>query len=302
MENRKQIIVTGGLGHIGSSLLKGWTHTPFTVIDNFATQRYCSLFGRGSNVDFVEKDIEHLTVNDLRGCQVLIHLAALTNAEASMSQPDLIEKENVQKAKKLIDTAKAAGVLLFVFPSSTSVYGIASEMVTEDNPSAINPQSPYAESKVVIENYLKESGLNYIIFRLGTIFGVSRGIRFHTAINKFCYQAVMHLPLTIWKQNYKMYRPYLGLLDAKEVLLKAVEGYVPPNQTYNVLTANYTLEEIVHLIKKEQSNVVVSYVDTPLLNQYSYKVSDAKIRAYGFEPHDDLANAIHMTTQMLRPA
>ena len=60
--------------------------------------------------------------------------------------------------------------------------------------------------------------LKGIILRLGTIFGVSKGMRFHTAVNKFCYQAAFKKPLTIWKTAYDQKRPYLDLQDACAVV------------------------------------------------------------------------------------
>ena len=62
-------------------------------------------------------------------------------------------------------------------------------------------QSPYARTKINEERYIKKNLKKYIILRLGTIVGVSEGMRFHTAVNKFCYQASLNQPLTIWKNS-----------------------------------------------------------------------------------------------------
>ena len=106
---------------------------------------------------------------------------------------------------------------LFVFPSSTSVYGVSADVVFEDDDQYLNPQSPYAESKLAIEETIQQrlgESCKYLILRLGTIFGPSPGMRFHTAVNKFCYQAALGQPLTVWKDNYDKVRPYLGINDA----------------------------------------------------------------------------------------
>ena len=73
--------------------------------------------------------------------------------------------------------------------SSTSVYGKQANIVSENDDHLLKPQSPYAEIKLIEENLLKKNRkkLKYITLRLGTISGVSKGIRFHTAINKFCF-------------------------------------------------------------------------------------------------------------------
>jgi nucleoside-diphosphate-sugar epimerase len=170
--------------------------------------------------------------------------------------------------------------------------------VYEDEDKFLNPQSPYAESKINIENYLKENVSNYLILRFGTIFGISEGMRFHTAINKFCYEASLGRPLTIWKQNYKQYRPYLGLKDAVRALNQFLrENYW--NETYNVLTGNYKLKDIIKSIS-EIVEINLNMVDTPLLNQFSYKVSDEKIKNIGFEPNENLNDNIIKTLRTLR--
>ena len=75
--------------------------------------------------------------------------------------------------------------------SSTSVYGKQVKIVNENDQSLLNPQSPYAEIKLQEEKMLKKNKnkIKFMSFRFGTIAGVSKGMRFHTAINKFCFSA-----------------------------------------------------------------------------------------------------------------
>ena len=84
----------------------------------------------------------------------------------------------------------------FLYPSTTSVYGEAEGIVSENSPEEVyKPASPYAESKRKVEKLLqnvhRETGFPILILRKGTIFGTSIGMRFHTAINKFCWLAAM---------------------------------------------------------------------------------------------------------------
>ncbi len=172
-------------------------------------------------------------------------------------------------------------------------------MVDENNEDFLNPQSPYAKSKIEVEKYLSTKSLNYVVLRLGTIFGVSRGMRFHTAINKFCYQAAFKQPLTIWKENYEQKRPYLGLDDfiiAFNIISKNKNYW---NQIYNVLTENYTTKEIVEIIKSIANDIKINFVDTPLLNQYNYEVSQNKIIQLGYKPTNDLKNEMVKTLKLL---
>jgi len=293
-----KLLITGGLGHIGSKLIRHLPrHHDVTVIDNFYTQRYCSLFDVGFDIRLIECSFEETPVEIIEQSDVIIHLAAVTNASNSFNNSD-IEEINITKTKKFIDTCNDNSDAKFIFPSSTSVYGVASDIVTEDDDSFLNPQSPYAESKIEIENYIKSKEIEYLILRLGTIFGNSTGMRFHTAINKFCYQAALGVPLTIWKQNYYQYRPYLGLIDC----IKAVHFFLNNEnygQTFNVLTDNFILSDIIDCIKSI-TDVKLNLVDTPLLNQQSYKVSMNKLNSLGFIPQDNLKTMIESTIGKLQ--
>ncbi|MDA1136864.1 MAG: SDR family oxidoreductase [Proteobacteria bacterium] len=171
-------------------------------------------------------------------------------------------------------------------------------MVHEDDDSFLNPQSPYAETKIKIEKRLSTYKNGYMILRLGTIFGVSSGMRFHTAINKFCFEAATGSPLTVWRENYDQRRPYLGLNDAVNAIRFLVQNEAW-NETYNILTGNYRLSDIISWIK-DAADITINMVDTPLLNQFSYEVSDEKIKSIGFKPTDDLFNEINKTLHKLR--
>lgn len=299
----KNILITGGLGHIGSYLIRNLSFEyNIKVIDNLLTQRYCSLFNLNRKISFKEKDIRSINIDDLENIDIVIHLAAITDAGNSFKNQKEIEEINIIDTKIFIDTCKKSNVKLFIFPSTTSVYGVLTKMAYEDNSKYLKPQSVYAESKLDIENYIeKELGDNvkYLILRLGTIFGISEGMRFHTAINKFCYQSSLNIPLTIWKENYNQIRSYLGLNDLNKCLeyLFSLEKYW--NQVYNVVSYNKKLVDIIDIIKNNIKNVELNMVDTPLLNQYSYEVSTKKIKNTGFLFEDDIEYHIKLTLDKL---
>ena len=299
------ILITGALGHIGSYLLDCGTFAQHHVIavDNMLTQRYCSLLGLKHRPDrFIESSFSELPDDIIKKADVIIHLAAITNAADSFKNTAQIEEINVEETKRFIDKCGSFGPeKLFIFPSSSSVYGIASEDVTEDDDGFLNPQSPYAQSKIEIEKHLKaQFALDYRILRFGTIFGASKGMRFHTAINKFCYQTALGLPLSIWKENYEQHRPYLGLSDAANAL-KIMTNWIYGSVTgvYNVISENVRLIDVIEAIKDRANDVKIEFIDTPLLNQYPYKVNFDKISNLGYSPHDKVANGIDETLKLL---
>ena len=138
--------------------------------------------------------------------------------------------------------------------SSTSIYGTQKKIVDEScGDEDLFPQSPYAISKFKEEKLLleksKKLGLDMIILRLGTIFGVSKGIRFHTAVNKFCYQAAKGENLTVWKTALNQKRPYLDLKDSYNAVMHIIKNNIFDGQIYNILSYNLTVNDILKIIK-----------------------------------------------------
>jgi nucleoside-diphosphate-sugar epimerase len=301
MGYRRKIVITGGLGHIGSKLIHSFGKDDWVVVvDNMLTQRYCSLFNRSEKFDFLEKSVDQLDHMDLRGTDIIIHLAAVTDAANSINNANLVEQINLEQTKTLVENvAHSCPRALFIYPSTTSVYGKNEKVISEDTKDAINPQSPYASSKYAAEEYIRQNLKNYAIFRFGTIFGTSPGMRFHTAVNKFCYQAANGLPVTVWEQNYHMKRPYLGINDAVRLIKFAANRRALDNRTLNAATGNYELSFIIDIIKTFVPNLKIDFIQTPLLNQYSYIVDTSKIsEVFWFK--DSIAQGIQETLELLR--
>ena len=122
-----------------------------------------------------------------------------------------------------------------IFASSTSVYGPQSDLVDEDcHKNDLRPQSPYALTKLNEEKDIQQKSLNnFLILRLGTIYGFSEGIRFHTAVNKFCLQSSEGKPLTIWKTALHQKRPYLSLEDLSRAIIHILKNNLINNEIYN---------------------------------------------------------------------
>ena len=199
------ILITGGFGHLGSILVERFTNNKkvkkIFVIDNFLTQRFFSFIKiKKKKIIFFDEDINHFSFKKIKKkIDYVIHLAAITNAEESIGKKKGIKKNNLNGTKKIVNFCKYKKSHL-IFSSSTSVYGDQSKIINSNNnqnKNMINPQSPYAECKIFEEDYIKQKLKNFTILRLGTICGISTGIRFHTAVNKFCYQAALSKPITV---------------------------------------------------------------------------------------------------------
>ncbi len=306
----KKLVITGALGHIGSQFIHSLTPNDYSdvvLIDNLSTQRYASLFDlpAGIRFQFVEADI--LTVDlapRLKGADAVIHLAAITNAEASVNIAPEVEKVNSVGTER-VALACAAAKCPMIFVSTTSVYGTQAEVVDENCALCdLKPQSPYAVSKLRAEQRLAEfgrtNGLSFIICRFGTIFGWSVGMRFHTAINKFCWQSILKQPVTVWKTALNQKRPYLELGDGVRALQFILKKRHFDGQVYNVLSANATVGNILDVIRKQIPGLEVTFVDSAIMNQLSYHVSSAKFEKLGFQFEGKLEDGIFRTLDHLK--
>jgi UDP-glucose 4-epimerase len=307
-----KIVVTGALGHIGSALIRSlpdrFTGADIVMIDNMATLRYPSLFDLPADgrYRFIEADVRHADLHPLlTGAHTVVHLAATTDAAGSVTNPAATEANNYNATAKVAAACAETGARL-IHLSSTSVYGTQAETVSEDcSAEHLKPQSPYAESKLREEKLLRSlhnSGLKAIICRFGTIFGASPGMRFHTAVNKFCWQAVMRQPLTIWRTAYDQKRPYLELGDAVRAITHIIERDLFDGTIYNILTLNATVRDLVEAIRKLLPDLKLSFVDSPIMNQLSYEVSAQRFIDRGFAFTGDLQRGIGETVALLKTA
>jgi UDP-glucose 4-epimerase len=308
-----KIVVTGAIGHIGSYVIRQlavqFPGAEIVLIDNMITQRFASLFNLPSigRYKFIEADV---TKGDLRStfqdAHVVIHLAAMTDAAGSFEKAEQLEANNYQATVNVAKACLQTGARLIAL-SSTSVYGTQNEVVAEDcSPEELKPQSPYAITKLKEERLITQlsldKGLKAVSCRFGTIFGASTGMRFHTAVNKFCWQAVMHQPITVWSTAYDQKRPYLDLSDASRAIAFIIEKDLFGGRLYNVLTHNATVRQVVDTIREFVPELEVSFVDNKIMNQLSYEVSCKRFLAEGFVFSGNLRRAIGETIGLLRQA
>lgn len=296
-----KILITGALGHIGASLIRNINQnlaSEVLLLDNLESRRFPSLYNlpkKKYKYRFIHDDIMTADFDKyLKGVSVVIHLAAITDAEGSHKIPEKVERVNYTGLQRVADACLKNKVKI-LFPSTTSVYGSQASVVDETC-KELKPQSPYAWAKLKSEEYLnslKPKGLKFVICRFGTIFGHSIGMRYDTAVNRFTWQAATGLPLSVWKTAWKQKRPYLHLTDCVRAVNFILEKDLFNGETYNVLTKNFTVEDVVNTIKQFVPKLAVNYVHSPVMNQLSYNVDDSKFRNLGFKPTGNLKRGIN---------
>ena len=291
------ILVTGAMGHIGSKLINRLSKLnkiiKIIIIDDFSSERYISFINLQNRNKIIFFDDNLIDFNPKKikiNIDCIIHLASTTNAEKSFLNKKKVLKNNIETTNKVLDLGKKNTKIIFA--SSTSVYGSQFKIInSKNNFQNISPQSPYAESKIVCENIIKKKSDNYCIMRFGTIFGMSDGMRFHTAINKFCYQAVLNQQITIWKKFYKKKRPYLDLDDCIKSIIFCIFNEKIKNETLDVVTNNLKVVDIIKQIEKLKK-IKKSFVETPILNQLSYEVQSDRLKSLNFKFNGNLFSTI----------
>jgi nucleoside-diphosphate-sugar epimerase len=207
----------------------------------------------------------------------------MTNAEKSFGKEKEMYRNNLNCLKTVMKYCINRNTKL-IHLSSTSVYGKQTDLVDENcEKKFLKPQSPYAEIKLIEERLLKKNSnnLKYNTFRFGTIAGVSKGIRFHTAVNKFCFNAAIGEKIKVYKTALHQYRPYLSIRDSFKVFKFCLEKNFFKNDIFNALSGNFTVNQILNKIKKFKKKINIVYVNSPIMNQLSYHVDDQKIKNKG---------------------
>jgi nucleoside-diphosphate-sugar epimerase len=308
-----RIVVTGAIGHIGSHVVRDlaaqFPGAEIVMIDNMMTQRFPSLFNLPAlgRYSFIEADVTKVDLAPVfRGSYAVIHLAAITDAAGSFERAAHVEENNYLATAKVSEACVESGARLIAL-SSTSVYGTQNNVVAEDCAlEDLQPQSPYATTKLKEEQLVtrlsEEEGLKAVCCRFGTIFGASPGMRFHTAVNKFCWQAVMGQPITVWSTAYDQKRPYLDLFDAGRAIAFIIRNDLFDGRIFNVLTLNATVRQIVESIREFLPELQVSFVDSEIMNQLSYEVSCDRFLSEGFTFAGDLRRGVGETISLLRQA
>lgn len=304
-----RIVVTGALGHIGSRLIRelavACPGAEVVMVDNLATERYASLYhlSDGCSYQFIEADVLTADLEKVfAGADAVVHLAALTN-RARTDLQQLMQRVNHEGTQRVARACAALGIGL-LFPSTTSVYGVPNGVVTETCAAAdLKPQSAYAEGKLeserLLESLAQSASLRFVVFRMGTIFGPSPGMRFHTAVNQFCWRAMARQPIEVWTTASGQFRPYLDLTDAVGALIFMLKRRQFDGRIYNVLTLNATVSHVVEVLSAFVPDLRISYVDSPLMNTLSHCVDNQRFSRLGFEVCGSLERGIGDTIAML---
>jgi len=246
-ESEMNVLVTGGLGYLGSVTVPKIIEKSFKVkildsllYGNFLTQKQ-------RNVELIKGDIRDydLLLKATDDVNAVIHLAGIIGDSAANLDRELTINVNYLATKQLAEVCSRKGLKL-IFSSTCSVYGARpNEVITEN--SEIAPLSLYAMSKLVAEEAITKRCKHHVIFRLGTLFGLSPRMRFDLVINKFIAQAIQDRKITVYGGFQR--RPFVHVQDVSDIFIKALSN----NTTgiYNVGGKNYKILDAANAIKQK---------------------------------------------------
>ena len=261
-----KVLVVGGAGYVGGGIVD-------KLSQNHEVTVYDSLIYETSyrkNVNFILGDIrEYDKLNKiLDNFDVVIWLAALVGDGACSINPELTFEINSESIKNLVKNFDKR----IVFLSTCSVYGAQDGVLTEE--SETNPLSEYASSKLLGEEYLKDS--NSIIFRLGTLFGISdqfSRVRLDLVVNILTAKALMEKKISVFGGD--QWRPLLHVKDVANAIDQTVDTSL--NGIYNLHYKNYKIIDIAEKIKEKIGDVEIDITPMSFEDARNYQVSSEKL-------------------------
>ena len=277
-----KILVVGGAGYVGGGIVDTLSKkNEITVYDSLI---YESAFRK--DVNFIYGDIrDYKKINSiLNNFDAVVWLAALVGDGACSINPTLTHEINSETVKNLVKNFNGK----IIFLSTCSVYG-AQEGVLDEN-SEVNPLSEYASSKLIAEKYLEES--DAIIFRLGTLFGISdqfSRIRLDLVVNILTTKALVDKKMSVF--GGEQWRPLLHVKD----VANAIEHNISSNTKgiFNLHYKNFKIIEIAEKIKEKIPDVSIETTPLPFQDARNYQVSSDKLKLEtGFEASIELTQGI----------
>ena len=283
------VLVVGGAGYVGGGIVD-------KLKENHSVTVYDSLIYEESyrkDVKFVYGDIrDHKKLLELLNSNdAVIWLAALVGDGACAINPELTFQINSESVRFLAENFKKR----IVFLSTCSVYGAQEGMLDES--SSINPLSEYASSKVQAEEYLQNS--NAIIFRLGTLFGISdefSRIRLDLVVNILVTKALSDGKLTVFGGD--QWRPLLHVNDVANAINHTLENEV--TGIFNLHYKNFKIIDIANKIIEKVPNATIETTPMKFQDARNYQVSSEKLfNETGFRAQFDLSTGIDEVYQLI---
>ncbi len=258
-----KVLITGGLGYIGSVLVqalqKATEIEQIVIYDNFARKNFGLLTGSNLNpqkVRIIKGDLlnGHLLRKSIKDMDVIVHLAAKVSGPTADIDSHSFEQINHWGTAQLVDALEENPVQHLIFLSSTTVYGHSTKGV--DLNTIPNPTTYYGISKYDAEQEIKrlEGIVPYHILRSGNVYGYSPSLRINTVVNKFLFEANFLNQIHIVGDGQQV-RPFIYIKNLVAVLQRLVRGLKVPLGIHNLYEHNFSINDLADAIQSMYPNL-----------------------------------------------
>ena len=287
---KKKIIITGGLGYIGTELCKlysgvSWHHEIIVIDNRFISERVNQI--RNWNMEFIQGDIldKDLVQKYCKNADVVHHLAGITDvprtqSETSKAQDEKIIEVGERGTQNILDSI--SDKCKIIFPSTHVVYEGINEVKTnimEDE--QLKPVLSYSSSKAINENQLKKSGKNYVILRLGSVYGYSTdSMRIDIMPNLFSKIASQNGTLKLFAGGRQI-KSLVPLIDVARCFKFMEEKNNISSETFNLTKDTLSVKEVAEVCKKHNPKIILKETNDEVPN-LGFSLSNKKLLGTGF--------------------
>ncbi len=287
----KKIIITGGLGYIGTELCKiysgvSWHHKIIVIDNRFISERVNQI--RKWNMEFIHGDIlnKDLVKKYFKDADIVHHLAGVTDvprtkSESNKERDDKIKKVGEEGTQNILDNI--SDKCRIIFPSTHVIYeGIEKVKNNIDELEKPRPILSYSLSKAINEKQLKQSGKKYVILRLGSVYGYSTDTtRIDIMPNLFSKIASQNGTLRLFSGGRQV-KSLVPLIDVARCFKFMEEKENIFSETFNLTKDTLTVKEVAQICKKYNPKIILRETNDEIPN-LGFSLSNKKILKVGFK-------------------